>query len=97
MLRRHWAHAKASAPTLEQKHRKYYLRFTYEEQVALTQEPAERQRICAVDPGINTDAVCSIMTGDECDRGTVLCVHLPQNKTGCITFSSVIQPAFALL
>ena len=33
MLRRHWAHAKASAPTLEQKHRKYYLRFTYEEQV----------------------------------------------------------------
>ena len=31
MLRRHWAHAKASAPTLEQKHRKYYLRFTYEE------------------------------------------------------------------
>ena len=35
---------------------------------ALTQEPAERQRICAVDPGINTDAVCSIMTGD----GTVL-------------------------
>ena len=47
MLRRHWAHAKASAPTLEQKHRKYYLRFTYEEQVALTQEPAERQRsIC---------------------------------------------------
>jgi hypothetical protein len=40
MLRRHWAHAKASAPTLEQKHRKYFLRFTYEEQVALTQEPA---------------------------------------------------------
>ena len=35
MLRRHWAHAKASAPTLEQKHRKYFLRFTYEEQVAL--------------------------------------------------------------
>lgn len=68
MLRRHWAHAKASAPTLEQKHRKYFLRFTYEEQVALTQEPAERQRFCAVDPGINTDAVCSIMTGD----GTVL-------------------------
>lgn len=45
MLRRHWAHAKASAPTLEQKHRKYFLRFTYEEQVALTQEPAERQRM----------------------------------------------------
>ena len=43
MLRRHWAHAKASAPTLEQKHRKYFLRFTYEEQVALTQEPAERR------------------------------------------------------
>ena len=64
MLRRHWVHAKASAPTLEQKHRKYYLRFTYEEHGA---------------------------------QGTVLCVHLPQNKTGCITFSSVIQPAFALL
>ena len=25
-------------------------------------------------------------------QGTVLCVHLPQNKAGRITFSSVIQP-----
>ena len=61
MLRRHWAHAKASAPTLEQKHRKYYLRCTYEEHGA---------------------------------QGTVLCVHLPQNKTGCITFYSVIPACF---
>ena len=67
-LRKHWAHEKASAPTLEKKHKKYFLRFTFEEQVTLPQIPAEQQRICAVDLGINTDAVCSIMTGD----GTVL-------------------------
>ncbi len=67
-LRKNWSHEKASAPRLEKKHRKYYLRFSFEEQVELTQTPAGKQKICAVDLGINTDAVCSIMTGD----GTVL-------------------------
>ena len=78
-LRNHRAREKASAPTLEKRHKKYFLRFTYEEQVTLPEKPAGQQRICSVDLGINTDAVCSIMTGD----GTVLArrfINFPGDK-----------------
>ncbi|MEI3477357.1 MAG: hypothetical protein V8Q92_12435, partial [Coprococcus comes] len=34
-LRKHWSGKKASAPTLEKKHDKYFLRFTYAEEVSL--------------------------------------------------------------
>ena len=67
-LRRHWAGEGASAPVLEKKHKKYYLRFSFTEEAELSQKEASRQRICAVDLGINTDAVCTVMEGD----GTVL-------------------------
>ena len=63
-LRKHWTGVKASAPTLEKRRRKYCLRFSFEESIRLTEKPAEEQRICAVDLGINTDAVCSIMEAD---------------------------------
>ena len=69
-LRKHWTGVKASAPTLEKRHRKYFLRFSYEENRELADRPVQEQRICAVDLGINTDAVCSIMKAD----GTV-CVR----------------------
>ena len=58
----------ASAPTLEKRHHKYFLRFTYTEEVTLTKTPVKEQVICSVDLGINTDAVCTIMRAD----GTVL-------------------------
>ena len=67
-LRRNWYGKKASAPTLEKRYHKSFLRFSYTEEVALTQTPVREQIICSVDLGINTDAVCTIMRAD----GTVL-------------------------
>ena len=67
-LRRNWKGKKASAPALEKRHRRYFLRFSYTEEVTLTQTPVKEQIICSVDLGINTDAVCTIMRAD----GTVL-------------------------
>ena len=63
-LRKHWTGVKASAPTLEKRRRKYFLRFSFEESRKLTGRPVQEQRVCAVDLGINTDAVCSIMGAD---------------------------------
>ena len=63
-LRRHWCGKEASAPALEKRHRKYFLRFTYTEEADLPDRPAAEQTVCAVDLGINTDAVCSIMRSD---------------------------------
>ena len=67
-LRRNWKGKKASAPTLEKRHRRYFLRFSYTEEVTLTKIPVKEQIICSVDLGLNTDAVCTIMRSD----GTVL-------------------------
>ena len=67
-LRKNWSGKKTSAPTLEKRHKKYFLRFSYTEDVILTKAPAKEQIICSVDLGINTDAVCTIMQSD----GTVL-------------------------
>ena len=50
------------------RHRKYFLRFSYTEEVPLTKTPVKEQIICSVDLGLNTDAVCTIMRAD----GTVL-------------------------
>ena len=67
-LRRNWKGKKASAPALEKRHRRYFLCFSYTEEVTLTKIPVKEQIICSVDLGINTDAVCTIMRSD----GTVL-------------------------
>lgn len=78
-LRKNWTGKKASAPVLERRHKKYFLRFSYEEEVSLTETPVTKQRICAVDLGMNTDAVCSIMGTD----GTVFArkfIDFPNEK-----------------
>ena len=67
-LRKKWAGKKASAPTLEKRHDRYFLRFSYTEEITLSKTEPKRQTICSVDLGINTDAVCTIMRAD----GTVL-------------------------
>ena len=67
-LRKNWAGKRATAPVLEKRHRKYFLRFSYTEEVLFTKTPVKEQVICSVDLGINTDAVCTIMRAD----GTVL-------------------------
>ena len=54
-LRKNWHGRKASAPTLERRHRKYFLRFSYTEEAVLTKTSVKDQIICSVDLGINTD------------------------------------------
>lgn len=78
-LQKYWQHCKPSAPVLEKRHGKYYLRFAFEEKVKLSKASLKAQRICAVDLGLNSDAVCSIMAYD----GTVLArkfVNFPSEK-----------------
>lgn len=68
-LRKHWnAKEKVSAPALEKHYGTYRLRFACSVNQKLTDVPLEKQKICAVDLGINTDAVCSVMKPD----GTIL-------------------------
>ena len=67
-ITKYWSHCEKSAPALEKKYGKYFLRFAFEEEVKLSDTEIQDRRICAVDLGLNTDAVCSIMTAD----GTVL-------------------------
>ena len=57
-----------SAPVLEKKYGCWKLRFAVTETVELSAKPVSEQKICAVDLGIRTDAVCSIMDS----KGTVL-------------------------
>ena len=78
-LKKYWSHCKPSAPKLEKHHKKWFLRFAYEESVKLSSTPVKDQTICAVDLGINHDAVCSIMESD----GTVLArkfINFPSEK-----------------
>ena len=63
-LQKHWGGKKASAPVLEKRRKKYFLRFAYEETVCLPGKSPGEQVICGVDLGLNTDAVCSIMKAD---------------------------------
>lgn len=63
-LKKYWSHTKPSAPKLEKRYKKWFLRFSYEEDVDLSKEPADKQIVCAVDLGLNTDAVCSILSSD---------------------------------
>ena len=78
-LRKNWSGVKASAPTLYKRHQKYFLRFSYTEEVALSKADVKNQTVCSVDLGINTDAVCTIMRAD----GTVLgrkFINFPSEK-----------------
>lgn len=67
-LNKYWSHIKASAPTLEKKGRAYYLRFTFTENIKLSETNIQDLVICSVDLGYNTDATCSIVKSD----GTIL-------------------------
>ena len=67
-LRKHWAGKRTESPVLEKRHKKYFLRFTFTEEISLSQKEEKDQKICAVDLGLNTHAVCSVMDRE----GTVL-------------------------
>ena len=63
-IRNHRKDGKISAPMLEKKNKKWFLRFAFEGQTKLNDTKLEERRILAVDLGVNTDAVCSVMTKD---------------------------------
>ena len=78
-IREHWGKASMSAPKLVKRNRRYALCFAFEETVAFGKKPLEDQTILAVDLGVNTDAVCSVMRSD----GTVLArkfIDFPSEK-----------------
>lgn len=63
-IQKHMQNAKMSVPTLEKRNKKWFLRFAFEERVQLNKTQLEKQKILAVDLGINTDATCSVMNMD---------------------------------
>ena len=72
---------------MEKRHHKYFLRFSYTEEVSLTKTDIKEQTICSVDLGINTDAVCTIIQAD----GTVLgrkFIDFPSDKDRLYTSNS---------
>ena len=78
-IRKHQMNAKMSAPTLEKRNKKWFLRFEFEENVKLNNTKLDDQKILAVDLGINTDATCCVMQPD----GTVLArkfINFPNEK-----------------
>lgn len=89
-IQKHWSHVKASAPTLEKRHGRYYLRFAFEEGKELYDISDGTNLICAVDLGINTDAVCCIMQPD----GTILnrkFIDFPSDKDHLYTVLNRIK------
>jgi len=79
-LRKYWSGKKASAPTLEKRHQKYFLRFSYTEEVTLTKTPVKEQIICSVDLGINTDVPSCGQTELSWEENLSI---IPVKKTGC--------------
>lgn len=57
------ARLKQSIPIIQKKGRRFYVTFSYEEEVSFVEEESI-SKICAVDLGLNTDATCSIMGQD---------------------------------
>lgn len=54
---------KQNVPVIQKKGRRFYVMFSYEEKVDLVSQDSI-DKICAVDLGLNNDAVCSIMGKD---------------------------------
>lgn len=78
-ITKHCAGKKKLAPVLEYRHKTWFLRFAFKKKVDLYDVDIFHQRVCAVDLGINTDAVCSIIDPD----GTILArkfLNFPSDK-----------------
>lgn len=78
-IQHHCQDRKHCTPTLQKRGKNWYLDFTFEEKVKLSNTPVFEQRIVSVDLGINNACVCSVMTSD----GTVIgrqFLSLPKEK-----------------
>lgn len=65
---KHCSGAKEFSPVLEKKGKCCYLRFAFQEETELNKTDIQKQKVCAVDLGLNNDAVCSVMDA----KGTVI-------------------------
>lgn len=77
-INKHKFNIKPSAPTVEKSHNRYYLRFSFDEQVNLVSNDSIN-KVLAVDLGLGTDATCSVLDM----RGTVLnrkFINFPREK-----------------
>ena len=63
-IQKHLSNIAPSAPKLEKRFGKYYLRFAFEKNIVLYDTDIFKRVICSVDLGLNSDAVCTIMTAD---------------------------------
>lgn len=61
---KHCSDAKECSPALEKKGKSCYLRFAYKQEAELNKTDIQKQKICAVDLGLNNDAVCSILDAE---------------------------------
>lgn len=57
------ANKKQNVPVITKRGRRFYVTFSYEENVPLIAED-KIEKICAIDLGLNTDATCCIMSAD---------------------------------
>ncbi|MCD8511409.1 MAG: transposase [Bacillus sp. (in: Bacteria)] len=83
---------KESSPKLVKVGKKYFLHFTFQSKVKLTNTPIDDQIICAVDLNINNSAVCSIMDA----RGTVLArkfINQSKEKDHLYTMTNKLRKA----
>lgn len=64
-INRHKFNIKPSAPTVEKKHNRYYLRFSFDKKVDLISNDLI-DRVLAVDFGLGTDATCSVLGFHNC-------------------------------
>lgn len=63
-IQTHCALSEEQCPTLKRKGKQWYLTFPFKDEVELSNKPIQKRRVCAVDLGINNDAVCSVMESD---------------------------------
>ena len=61
-------YTKVSAPVIEKKYGRYFLRFALSNEIEFPEVSVFDRRVCAVDLGLNHDAVCSVLDS----HGTVL-------------------------
>lgn len=72
-IARHCVSRKQCAPTLQKRGKEWFLDFPFEEDVTLGEKDIYQQTILAVDLGINSPAVVSVMTADGAVLGRHFC------------------------
>lgn len=67
-IQRHCSTMQECSPVLVHKGKNWYLSFAFKQEVKLNKTDIQKQKVCAVDLGLNNDAVCSVMDAE----GTVI-------------------------